>query len=166
MNSKTGFKLLSAAVVFSMVALACQTTVLPDLSEFNFEQVTATPVVETEPTEDLTPITPQPTLSSSVDPVPVGGDLISSQEALISLYRNVSPGVVSIVVLSEIAAGSGSGFVIDKEGHIVTNYHVVQEAQEIQVTFPSGVKVRAEVIGEDFVIIFVVHFYRYCSKLL
>jgi 2-alkenal reductase len=57
--------------------------------------------------------------------------------------------VVSIVVLTDTSGGSGSGFVIDKQGHIVTNFHVAHGASEIQVTFPSGIKVRAEIVGED-----------------
>ena len=91
----------------------------------------------------------QPTLSSNIDPPQLGGELLTQQEALISLYENISPGVVSIDVYTENGFGSGSGFVIDKEGHIVTNYHVVLDEQELQVTFPSGIKTRAEVVGLD-----------------
>ena len=91
----------------------------------------------------------QPTLSSNIDPPQLGGELLTQQEALISLYENISPGVVSIDVYTENGFGSGSGFVIDKEGHIVTNYHVVLDEQELQVTFPSGIKTRAEVVGMD-----------------
>lgn len=97
---------------------------------------------------------PQPTLVSAVEPKLVTSvDLISQQDALIVLYENVSPGVVAILIYGEesgvFPVGSGSGFVIDKEGHIVTNFHVVHGAVEIQITFPSGIKVRGEVIGTD-----------------
>lgn len=43
----------------------------------------------------------------------------------------------------------GSGFVIDDQGHIVTNNHVVEGAELIEVTFPSGLTVEAEVVGTD-----------------
>ena len=43
----------------------------------------------------------------------------------------------------------GSGFVIDKTGHIVTNYHVVQGAKSVQVSFSNGENVKASVIGTD-----------------
>lgn len=43
----------------------------------------------------------------------------------------------------------GSGFVIDAEGYIVTNHHVVAKADEIQVTFPNDTKLTAKVIGTD-----------------
>jgi 2-alkenal reductase len=49
----------------------------------------------------------------------------------------------------EYQEGTGSGFVIDKDGHIVTNNHVVAGAEEVQVTFYDGTSVRAQVIGMD-----------------
>ncbi len=45
--------------------------------------------------------------------------------------------------------GQGSGFVYDEQGHIVTNYHVVMEADKIDVTFYDGTMARAEVVGTD-----------------
>lgn len=57
--------------------------------------------------------------------------------------------MVSIQVISNLGNGQGSGFVIDKEGHIVTNYHVVENAETVEVDFSSGLKVYADVIGND-----------------
>ncbi|MFH1362275.1 MAG: trypsin-like peptidase domain-containing protein [bacterium] len=45
--------------------------------------------------------------------------------------------------------GSGSGFIFDKKGHILTNHHVVEKADEIKVTLKDGRKIKAEVIGSD-----------------
>jgi S1-C subfamily serine protease len=45
--------------------------------------------------------------------------------------------------------GQGSGFVIDKEGHILTNYHVIAEAREIWVTLHDRKKYRANIVGTD-----------------
>jgi len=45
--------------------------------------------------------------------------------------------------------GQGSGFVIDKEGHILTNYHVIAEAQEVWVTLHDRKKYRANIVGTD-----------------
>jgi putative serine protease PepD len=44
---------------------------------------------------------------------------------------------------------TGSGFIIDKEGHIVTNQHVVANAQSVQVEFSDGTEVDAEIVGTD-----------------
>jgi len=45
--------------------------------------------------------------------------------------------------------GSGSGFIYDSEGHIVTNYHVIEDAEELSVTLADGQTYSAEVVGED-----------------
>ena len=71
------------------------------------------------------------------------------ESTLINLYDQVSPGVVSIQTLDSSGGSQGSGFVYDKEGHIITNYHVVEGAQDIEVDFPSGLKVHGAVIGVD-----------------
>jgi 2-alkenal reductase len=93
--------------------------------------------------------TEAPEVSQSTTAVQISEDLLSQQESLISLYQSVSPGVVSISVATELGGGQGSGFVYDAEGHIVTNYHVVQGANYIEVAFPSGFKAVGEVVGED-----------------
>lgn len=65
------------------------------------------------------------------------------------VYRHASRSVVAISVETEAGGGNGSGFVIDKDGHIVTNAHVVDEAQDIVVNFIDGAKVRGAIIGID-----------------
>ncbi|HEY61516.1 MAG TPA: PDZ domain-containing protein [Anaerolineae bacterium] len=76
-------------------------------------------------------------------------DLSTQQNIFAELYEKVDPGVVAIRVLSKEGQGLGSGFVIDKEGHIITNYHVVRSAKELEIDFPSGYKTRAEILGTD-----------------
>jgi len=76
----------------------------------------------------------------------------------IDVYRRVIPAVVNIT--SKTVAydfffgpvpeeGQGSGFIIDKEGHILTNYHVVGEASQLEVTLHNKKTYRATVIGRD-----------------
>lgn len=73
----------------------------------------------------------------------------ASDETLVRIYENINPGVVAIQVLTEDGAGLGSGFVYDKEGHIITNYHVIEGFKDLEVDFPSGFKTRGVVIGTD-----------------
>lgn len=66
------------------------------------------------------------------------------------VYTRDGPGVVTVDVGSrDIGPGGGSGFVIDESGYIVTNQHVVAGADSVSLRFSSGVRERAEVVGED-----------------
>jgi 2-alkenal reductase len=105
----------------------------------------AVPTLESVATRATLPPAPAP-------PVQAGpaGDLTA-------LYRQVDPGVVAIWTFASVTGardtsvpiGQGSGFVIDTEGHIVTNQHVVADAEAIEVDFPSGLRVWADVLGTD-----------------
>lgn len=102
------------------------------------------------PTSALVEVTPQPLPQEASAPSDVA--IIAepaSEELLVRLYQQVSPGVVAIQVLTRDGSGLGSGFVIDKEGHIVTNYHVIEGQTDLEVDFASGYKTRARVIGQD-----------------
>lgn len=81
--------------------------------------------------------------------VPTVFTTVLEERDLPSLYRAINPGVVAIRALSENGGGLGTGFVWDQAGHIVTNYHVVESATDLEVDFPSGFKTRAEVLGFD-----------------
>jgi 2-alkenal reductase len=68
------------------------------------------------------------------------------ESTLIDLYKRANPSVVFIVVSN---AGSGSGFVVSQDGHIVTNNHVVANGREYEVVFAGGERMRAELVGAD-----------------
>jgi S1-C subfamily serine protease len=65
------------------------------------------------------------------------------------IYRRAGRGVVQITTTSSSGGGLGSGFVIDHEGHIVTNYHVIEGADSIKVNFAAGQSVDATLVGSD-----------------
>lgn len=66
------------------------------------------------------------------------------------IYRDVSPSVVSIEVeISWSDTAGGAGFVIDEDGHIVTNAHVVEDARALTIIFHDGYEVPAKLIGMD-----------------
>lgn len=75
--------------------------------------------------------------------VGVGTDIEST---LVRLYREANPAVVYIVIPS---IGSGSGFVYDAQGYVVTNYHVVESGSEYEVVFSNGLRQSAELVGSD-----------------
>ena len=93
-------------------------------------------------------------------------DILATFEgALIDVYQRTLPSVVDVEVTQRVSVGTGngfgggsgdlfrqgegSGFVWDTEGHIVTNYHVVEEAETVRVIFANGASLEAEVIGSD-----------------
>ena len=76
----------------------------------------------------------------------------------ISVYRKNIPSVVNVTSRAMTfdffyglvpQEGQGSGFVIDKEGHILTNYHVIADARQVEVTLHNRKKYKATVIGTD-----------------
>jgi serine protease Do len=82
----------------------------------------------------------------------------SAPSSLAPLIRAVSPGVVNVLTYSEpvegIAAGriptaTGSGFLLGAEGYVVSNHHVVKDAQWIQVRLADGRLFDAELVGSD-----------------
>jgi 2-alkenal reductase len=75
-------------------------------------------------------------------------------DALVAIYARVNPAVVNVTTFQTengflTAASQGSGFVVDPEGHIVTNAHVVQGSEQVEVTFSDGTARIAEQVGED-----------------
>ncbi len=122
--------------VVGLAALSC--TVLPSLA-------TQAPAPTAEPL---------PTLNAPTVVSDIPQDVFAPPDNLVELYNRVNPGVVTIYTFAAphpdtIPLGQGSGFVIDTEGHIVTNQHVVEGAEEIEVDFPSGFKAWGVLVGTD-----------------
>jgi S1-C subfamily serine protease len=88
-----------------------------------------------------------------------GGEALDSEEQNnISVYRKNIPSVVNITSRAMTfdffyglvpQEGQGSGFVIDKDGHILTNYHVIADARQVEVTLHNREKYKATVVGTD-----------------
>ena len=107
-----------------------------------------TPTPTTPPTPTLAPPLPPPTEEPA-----------NALEAQVeAVYDLVGPAVVNITSVSYAydfffrpvpQEGAGSGFLYDTEGHIVTNYHVVDNAEELSVTLANGQTYQAEIVGTD-----------------
>jgi len=82
----------------------------------------------------------------------------SEEQTNIEVYKKATPSVVNITSTAVAfdffngpvpQEGQGSGFIIDKDGHILTNYHVIANAREVEVTLYNKKKYKASVIGRD-----------------
>lgn len=80
--------------------------------------------------------------------LPLAASLLAQNEA--EIYRDVSPSVVSIAVeISRDEIAGGAGFVIDQDGHILTNAHVIEDGRALTVLFHDGYEAPARLIGMD-----------------
>jgi putative serine protease PepD len=96
--------------------------------------------------------------AASTEPAPPAAQLSGDEQNTIEVYRTVSAAVVNVKTQAVEwnffygaipSQGSGSGFIIDRQGHVLTNYHVIANADEIQVTLADRSSFRARVIGAD-----------------
>jgi S1-C subfamily serine protease len=132
-------------------------------------EVTPTPTQIEQPPATAT-ATPAPTPTEAViaTPVPAGtptpapqtplSSLLDLQQEVIDVYEAAGAGVVNITSRSYTydffyravpQEGTGSGFVYDTEGHIVTNYHVVEGAEELYVTLADDTVLPGRIVGAD-----------------
>ena len=88
----------------------------------------------------LTPTPLPPALTSRVD---------VEEQLIINIYARVGPAVVCITAQDQFGGCIGSGFVIDREGHVVTNNHVAVASPNLLVTLADEHSVPAVVIGTD-----------------
>ena len=134
-NTKWGailqrFKTTPLATVLILLLFICACIPIPNI------QATTANLLSVSVTQ---PAPPMPTLDQAGD-----------QELLISLYEHINQGVVAIHVLTvDQDSFQGSGFVYDQKGSIVTNYHLVENVQTIEVDFADGYRAEGKLIGKD-----------------
>ena len=167
------------AALSLLAAVACELPAPPDTTPVELTPPPAVNAVapEANPTVATEPAAPAATGREAVAPpgdeqaqeatsaaldarqIMAAHDLVMSD-----LYDDAVPSVVGLRVLKSVTLGgnmppglpndffsraAGSGFVWDDQGHIVTNRHVVVEAERIVVMFSNGVQTDAELVGED-----------------
>ncbi len=102
---------------------------------------------------------PESTLANTLAPAALALNLSDDERNNIEIYQKYSQGVVNISTItvgydfffgaSPRQSGIGSGAIIDTQGRIVTNYHVISDAERIEVTLPDKTKHFAKVVGSD-----------------
>ncbi len=131
--------------IFTFISLGCQAATLLPATNSNIEdeEVVAAAVATVSAQADVVNVN-APAQNTEV----VTTDL---ENKFIEVYNHVNPAVVHIFVFdsNDIFLGTGSGFVIDQAGNIVTNNHVVADGSEFEVVFASGERSRANLKGTD-----------------
>lgn len=125
------------------VSLGCQASSILPASSANNDAVVTSAVATISAQENLT----------TVNAPARSGDVVTTdlENRFIEIYNRVNPAVVHIFVFDGdgLFLGTGSGFVVDSEGNIVTNNHVVADGSEYEVVFASGERSRASLQGAD-----------------
>jgi putative serine protease PepD len=163
-QSRLGWRVylcISLVLITSMTS--CRPRWLRPSRNASTETVTATPE-SSEPAELTVQASPQATSTSAAPVVLDDAALIDAlgrdiaERRVVDVYERASPAVVNVTtrvlrhdffhgVIPE--EGAGSGFVIDADGHILTNYHVIRRAQQIEVSFGDDTVLEAEIVGTD-----------------
>ena len=155
---------IGTLVIFALCAIVV-------VAGYFFVSIPASRSESSEPASLRAPIVQQlATPVSPAQPIVISEDATDYETAvLVAIYEKVGPSVVNVDVLTFernlpqqllppstqidpdtlIPQGQGSGFVWDTDGHIVTNAHVVDNADQVQITFPDGTITIAEVVGVD-----------------
>jgi S1-C subfamily serine protease len=102
-----------------------------------------------------------------VRPIPTLQRSSTKAPTINQIYRETAPGVVQVTATQVVQSPAvdpffgfpfpqaqrqralGSGFVIDKAGHIVTNYHVIEGARSVEVSFSNNESLKAKIVGSD-----------------
>ena len=135
--SNRSMKILLPIALLVLVSLACAVA---------FPQTTPVP----------TPTQVGVQIQATMVPITLPVQVLDEQSLLVSLYARVNPSVVNITIYAKqldnsiVPLGFASGFVYDDQKHIVTNAHVVQNADEIEITFSDGTVSAATQVGIDY----------------
>jgi 2-alkenal reductase len=127
--------------VLSLLALS---TLACSLSDLSAQLSTPMPV---EPAATQTPVV------IVLTPTPLPPEITSNtdveEQLVINVYARVSPAVVCITAPDQFGSCIGSGFILDLEGHVVTNNHVATATDEVLVNLADDRTVPAEMVGAD-----------------
>src|SRR5271157_4251683 len=150
-----GVTLLAVAVLLGgRLGLMQPPAQIPVLSQ---EPEPPSPVPVPRDSGGSAPVVPIPDSKTPAPPEDVLKELDPEERNNVLVYATVNKSVVNITTESEgggffgdeTSTGTGSGFVIDKQGHLLTNYHVIQGAAAVRVTLFDGSAHPAKIVGQD-----------------
>ena len=132
------YRLTLIVTTFLILLAACS----PQTATTLIEQANDPAATDTTNTEVMIENSSQPVFYAA----PAVSTATDLQSKLIRLYQQANPAVVYVINSN---GTSGSGFVYDKQGHIVTNQHVVSGARSLEIVFAGGERMQAEIVGSD-----------------
>ncbi|MCO5184500.1 MAG: trypsin-like peptidase domain-containing protein [Anaerolineae bacterium] len=151
MKTRIRSQIVILGAIIALFAVSCAqpspSASAPDPVDLGVIETAVTEVVEagSELINTSSPPTSQPTAAIAQAP-----SLMDLEDVLVNLYEQTNPSVVFILTLAGTTPlGSGSGFVFDNQGHVVTNNHVVADGTSYEIVFSNGERSRGDVIGAD-----------------
>jgi len=150
-------KWVASAIILATLSTACTVGFQrPSSDVLNSGSIALTSGESSQPVR----FTAQSAAVATPTALPINERLLVDEEDKLreNIYQRVNPSVVYIEVTEQqttrrrgtiTVSASASGFVIDKQGHIVTNDHVVAQATDVKVTFSDGTTAQATVLKED-----------------
>ncbi len=129
-------KNLLAWLAVAVLSLALGAGAVVAIDSFHSNGKSTTTIIEKAPSQVA------PASQSQAQTVTAAGDLSG-------LYSQVRPSVVKVTGASSRSQGVGSGIILDKQGHILTNYHVVSGFTQLSVKLADGTEASAQVLGTD-----------------
>ncbi len=157
MRPRNGYWILISTLLLLLCLASCR------LASSGPSSVTLTPALTSTPppAATLTPVTlltTAPTAAATSLPPAPPTSLLALQDEVIGVYGSAGPGVVHITSRSYTydfffrtvpQEGTGSGFIYDTDGHLVTNFHVIEGAEELFVTLADETVLPGRVVGAD-----------------
>ena len=154
MRNRTSPGTILAVLLFIVVgAVVLGNSVLPQYFPGLAGRAMPEPPATVTPTPAPSPSSPPATPQAPAGPTP----LVSEEATIIKVVERVRPAVVNIDTVAQVQTvfgvfpqqGAGSGVIVSPNGYILTNNHVVENAQQIKVTLLSGKSYAGKIVGTD-----------------
>jgi 2-alkenal reductase len=132
--------LLVSTIMGGVIGFVIATSLSPDMQQAALDP-DASPVNYTAPTLE------QEQVNIAQSPSILESQQLIEEVATVEAVKKVLPAVVTVFNEGQLGVGSGSGFFVDKEGFLVTNYHVVANARNLTVIYAQGGTAEATLVG-------------------